>query len=229
MTRPSGRGGRRPAASRASHARSVASKTAPSRFDAVSSGPNIRKFVAALRRDDVAQPARRARGSPRSWSRPARGRRRRSRGSRAGRRSRSSTPPLACGFAPMRRSPVGRERLRARAAGRPSLVEQLLGPVAAHPRLELPQVLGVVAQRPAAAPGARATCPRPAGRRPPSARSSPSACAARSSASAAARRLAVARRRAGSRAISSSDVVERRGHALVHRRGVVAARRSSGS
>ncbi len=60
-------------------------------------------------------------------------------------RSRSSRPPLACGLAPMRRSPSGAS---AASSGRraPPCVEQLLGSVGAQPFLELAQVLGVALQ-----------------------------------------------------------------------------------
>ena len=90
-----------------------------------------------------------------------------------------------------------RERRRAPARARPSLVEELLGPVAPQPLLELAAGARGCRARRRAAPGASATCPRPAGRRPPSGRSSPSACAGRSSASAAARSLRRRARRAG--------------------------------
>src|SRR5579875_1054988 len=50
-------------------------------------------------------------------------------------RSRSKRPPLACGFAPIRRSPCG-----ASAAS----VEQLFGLVAAHPRVEYAEVLRIL-------------------------------------------------------------------------------------
>ena len=137
------RGGRRSAASRASHARSVTSKTAPSRFDAVSSGPKRRKS------------SRVARGSRRAGSAPSTrvaslerrpglsARRRRSRGSRAARGRAAAAPPFACGFALIRRSPLRRRAPRSSATSAPSLVEQLLGPVAAHPRLEQREVLRV--------------------------------------------------------------------------------------
>ena len=101
---------------------------------------------------------------------------------------------MACGLAPIRRSPAGASAPSS-GAQRAALVEQLLGPVAAQPLLELGQVLRVACARPRAAPGASGRCPRPAGRRPPSGRSSPWACAARSSASAAARRSPPSRAR----------------------------------
>ena len=110
-------------------------------------------------------------------------------------------------------------------ARRAVLVEQLLGPVRAHPGLELREVLRVLARARRAAPGASATCPRPAARRPPSARSSPSACAARSSA-----RRALAG--PGPRWIAAilERLVERRRHALVHRaRARRPRRRSAGA
>ena len=67
------------------------------------------------------------------------------------------------------------------------LVEELLGPVAPHPRLEQRgRGPGSRASRPSA-PGARASSPRYACRRSPSGRSTPWACGARSSASGGAR------------------------------------------
>ena len=57
-------------------------------------------------------------------------------------RSRSSRPPLACGLALIRRSPCGREGLQV-GDQPPGRVEQLLGPVAAHPLLEQRAVPGV--------------------------------------------------------------------------------------
>ena len=80
-----------------------------------------------------------------------------------------------------------------------------------------------------AAPGASATCPRPACRRPTRARSSPWACAARSSASAGASRCA----RARAAALDLGDLVEGRvercAPSLVHRRAGRRPRRRSGS
>ena len=118
-------------------------------------------------RDHVAQEAaEHARRLADARARAAR-RRRRSRGSRAARGR----------AAARRRSRAGSRSSAARPAGasarelgheRAALVEQLLGPVAAQPLLELAQVLRVVAHVRRAAPGASATCPRPAARRPPS-------------------------------------------------------------
>ncbi len=150
-------------------------------------------------------------------------RRRRSRGSRAGPGPCSSSPPLACGLALIRRSPR-RELGQVRDQGA-VVVEQLLGPVAAHPRLEGGPVRGVRADL-----GERHLVRAQraldwAARRPPSGRSSPSACAARSSASAAGRRSsrrALARRGPLDRRDLVEHLVERRGHQLVHRRRVVA-------
>ena len=57
------------------------------------------------------------------------------------------------------------------------VVEQLLGPIAAEPRRRgAPDAPGSRARRPSG-PGATGSCPRPAGRRPPSGPSSPWACA----------------------------------------------------
>ena len=66
------------------------------------------------------------------------------RGSRAGRGHGAADRRWRTGLAPIRRSPSGARRAIS-ARSRPS-VEQLLGPVAAHPRLELPQVVGVLGQ-----------------------------------------------------------------------------------
>ena len=204
MTRPSGARWSSPARRSAIQARSVASNTAPSRLDAVSSGPKTRKScsrrcarmtsrrnppstrVASL--DVVAGRAARRRRS--RGSRAARGRAAAGRRWRAGWRSCAARPSGASA------GELGRERA--------VVVEQLLGPVGAHPGLELREVLGVGRAARRAAPGGRATCPRPAGRRPPWARSSPSACAARSSASAAARRPP-----SRARALDRGDLVER--------------------
>ena len=190
MTRPSGARWSSPGRRRGCHARSVASKTAFSRLDAVSSGPMIRNVV-RVRPHDVAQERaehpRRLAGACGPARRPSPRSRRKSGSSRL----RASLPPFACGFAPIRRSPSRRERGEL-GPQRAVLVEELLRAVAAHPGLEQPgRARGCPRARPAA-PGARGTCPRPARRRPPWAPSSPSACAGRSSASAAGRR---ARRR----------------------------------
>ena len=61
-------------------------------------------------------------------------------------------------------------------------VEQLLRAIAAHPRLEQPEMLGIGARRRSAESGGRETCLRSAGRRRSSGRSSPSASPGRSSA-----------------------------------------------
>ena len=84
--------------------------------------------------------------------------------------------------APVARRAPGRP---ARGRSAPVVVEQLLRPVAAHPRLERAEVLGIGRGPRPAAPGGPATCPPPAGRRPRPAPSSPWACAARSSATGA--------------------------------------------
>ena len=54
-----------------------------------------------------------------------------------------SSPPLACGLALMRRRPLGRQRLEL-GHERSARIEQLLGPVAAHPVFEDLQVRRVV-------------------------------------------------------------------------------------
>ena len=54
-------------------------------------------------------------------------------------------PPLACGLAPIRRSPSGASS--ASSGDQPALgVEQFLGPVAPHPVFEHLEVLGVLAR-----------------------------------------------------------------------------------
>ena len=89
--------------------------------------------------------SRRAPAWPRSNGFRAPARRRRTRGSRASGGRAAAAPPLACGLAPMRRSPAGdaRDDLRPRAA---VLVEELLGPVGPHPRLQRAHVVGVLGE-----------------------------------------------------------------------------------
>ena len=183
------------------HARSVASNTAPSRFDAVSSGPKSAEVARpALRAHDVAQEARRARASPRSSV--VAGRRHVDRVVAEVGQLEVAQQQAAVGVRVRAHAPLarGRERARAPGAGAPCVVEQLLGPVAsaATPRAArgAPGCSRSVGERHLVR--AR-TCPRPAGRRPPSGRSSPSACAARSSASAGARGRRLARAAPGSR------------------------------
>ena len=188
MTRPSGARCSSVGSVRPPRRGRSTSKTASSRFEAVSSGPKSRKLSglrAMSRRKPPSTRVASATSSPGSLTvdRVV---------AEVGQSELpSSRPPFACGFALIRRSPFGGSAA-APATSAPSLVEQLLGPVAPHPRLEQREMLRVRRAPPRAAPGASATCPRSAGRRPPSGRSSPSACAARSSASAAGR----ARRRA---------------------------------
>ena len=85
-----------------------------SRFESVSSGPNTRN-VDRVAPDHVAEELARARASPPTVGRPGPPPTRppRSRGSRAASRSRSSSPPFACGLALIR-------RVRPRAPGRRS-------------------------------------------------------------------------------------------------------------
>ena len=80
----------------------------------------------------------------------------------------------------------------------------------------------MVRRRPGAAPGARGTCPRPAGRRRPSGRSSPWATSARSSASAAGCVSPVARASPWICADAADGLLQRAGHELVHLLRVVA-------
>ena len=135
------RGDRRSGSRRDSHARSVASNTAPRRLEAVSSGPTTRKRSGLRRitsRSTCPQHARRLRAGCR--------RRRHVDGVGAEvrqlQRRAAAVPPLACGLAPMRRSPRGAS---AASSGRsaPLLVEQLLRAVGAQPALQLCEVLGV--------------------------------------------------------------------------------------
>ena len=107
-------------------------------------------------------------------------RRRRSRGSRAARGRGARAPPFVFGLALIRRSPSGASAASSGTSA-PVVVEQLLGPVAAQPLLELAAGAPRSSAPRPAAPGARATCPRPAARRPRAARSSPSASGTRSS------------------------------------------------
>ena len=71
-------------------------------------------------------------------------------------RSLRSRPPLACGLALMRRAPRGASAFSS-GTSRPFCVEQLLGPVAAHPALEQLRGWPGCRARPRTAPGARAT------------------------------------------------------------------------
>ena len=150
-----------------------------SRLDSVSSGPNSRKFsgLSLITSRSQAPSTRVASevvapgaGTSTAYSRKS-----------GSRRSRRSRPPLACGFALIRRSPPGASAASSgtrRAVG----VEQFLGVVGAQPLLAAgPGAPGSAGPRPAG-PGAPARCPPPAGRPPPWARSSPWGCAARSSA-----------------------------------------------
>ena len=133
-----GRGARRSGSVSAIQALSVTSKT---RAEPVGGGlvraedPEV--AVARVAPHHVAQEAAEHPGRLGRAVARLRHRRRRSRGSRAARRSRRSRPPLACGLAPMRR--VARRRQLAQLGQRRAVgVEQLLGPVAAHPVLEQP-------------------------------------------------------------------------------------------
>ena len=212
MTRPSAPGARRSARISAIQTRSVASKTASSRFEAVSSGPKRRNVDGLARmtsRSHVPEHPGRLAGR----SCPARRPRRRSRGSpgsaqvvaAAGRRWRAGW-----------RSSAGRPRARGCedlrvAAGRRRRTAPRAGRSAATPRAGrgAPGCRG----RRRAAPGASARCPRSACRRRPSGRSSPSACAGRSSA-----RSAAPCRPARAAALIAADLVHDRVHRLGHQR-----------
>ena len=120
----------------ACHCRSVASKTACSRLEAVSSGPKMRK-LSGLQPDHVAQPRARARAvASAAVGARARRRRPRSRGSRAaagraaaGRRWRAGWRSSAASPARGERGELGDEPAVA--------VEEFLGPVGAQPLLQL--------------------------------------------------------------------------------------------
>ena len=184
--------------------RFVTSSTASSRLDTVSSGPTSAEVARVhVQPHHVAQQpahhARRFRHHRRRAARPSP----RSRGNRAARDRFSSSPPFACGFAPMRRSPSGAS---AAISGRsaPFVVEELLGPVALHPLFEDADVVGlrrqlrqrnlVRAERALDLHSVHHLRPRPALRD----------CAARSSATAAARESRARARRAGSRGSARS-------------------------
>ncbi len=144
MTRPSGARWSSVDRRSASHTRSVTSNTASSRFEAVSSGPMRRKLSGLARITS-------RRKAPEHARRLARG--------RAGQR----VPPdgvvaevgqlevaqqqPAVGVRVRAHPPLAgrRERGQLVTAARRRLVEQLLGTVGAQPRLELGQVLGLVA------------------------------------------------------------------------------------
>ena len=133
-------------------------------------------------------------------------------------RSRSSDPPLACGFALIRRSPSGASRGSSRAEP-PAVVEELLRAIAPQPLFQQTQVLRVrphVGHRHLMrAPGpfhlqAVDLAPDP---------SSPSATGARSSATSACWSLHRPARSAGSPRFARAPRRERRRTARVHRRG----------
>ena len=167
MTRPSGARWSSPSRRSAIQARSVASKSALEPVGGGLVGPEDAEVgLAGVGAHDVAQPAaEHARGLA---ARRPRGvdRRPRSRGSRAATGRAAAAPPLACGLAPMRRSPSGASAVIS-AATPAVLVEQLLGAVASASTPRAPR--GARGSRPAspAAPGGRGRCPRSAGRRPP--------------------------------------------------------------
>ena len=118
------------------------------------------------------------------------------------------------------RPPARARRSRTRHA---VVVEQLLGPVAAQPRLELREVLGVRARVSASGTWCARQVPSTGTPSTSSGRSSPWACAARSSASAGARRRRPrGARPAGCRAMSSSAASSAAAMLLVHVVGVVA-------
>ena len=118
--------------------------------------------------------------------------------------------------------PLGRQRLQLRHRACPSRVEQLLGPVAAHPVFEHLQVRRVARARRRTAPGASARSPPACARPAPSARSSPWASAARSSASADASASSDCARLLLHGADLVDGALQRLGHLLVHR-GRIAA------
>ena len=105
---------------------------------------SMRKFASSsLRRKTSAivlaeLPSARCRRRPRR-----RTRRRRASPGRAALSGLRSLPPLTCGFAPMRRSPVGQACERSPAIGAPFSSNSSSGPVGAQPLLEDLEVLGV--------------------------------------------------------------------------------------
>ena len=98
--------------------RSVASKTASSRLDDVSSGPTRRK-VDGIVADDVAQPRAQHAGRFVDGRALARRRGRRTTRKSGSRRSRRRSPPFAWGFALIRRVPTGAMAVTL-GSGRPS-------------------------------------------------------------------------------------------------------------
>ena len=168
--------------------------TRPSGARCSSVGRISRLPLAVGRREDVAEPVRRGlvraedaellagsramtsrRNAPSTRvasldaRRRARRPRRRSRGSRAGRGRAAAAPPFACGFALMRRSPSRRERAQLGPSAPRRRTAPRAGSCAATPRAAR-GAPSFVARRRRAAPGASATCPRPAARRPRRAR-----------------------------------------------------------
>ena len=198
MTRPSGARWSSTGCTSPCQARPVTSNTAPRRFEAVSSGPNSRN-VLGLRRITSRSKAPSTRVASLVVVRR--------RGDRDGvvaevRQPQVAQQDAAVGVRAGAHPPVALGRRRQDVvARRRRVVEQLLGPVRAQPRLELGERGRRVARAERAAPGASAASPSPG-------RSSPSACAGRASASAAARsrrpRAAVAGSPRSRRATSSS-------------------------
>ena len=151
----------------ACHALSVASKT---RLQPVGLG--------LVRPDDAEVRSPGWRASRRAASRPAPGWRSavggpgrhldaRSRGSRAAPGRAAAGRRWRAGWRPSARSPGGSQSASS-GTGRAVGVEQLLGPVGAHPLPPAARGAPGSSRAAAAAPGGRARCPRPAGRRPPS-------------------------------------------------------------
>ena len=200
----------------------MTSKTAPSRFDAVSSGPKSRKSV-GLR-------AMTSRRKPPSTRVASLVRRRRAAATVDGVVAEVGQHEVAQQHAAVRvrvrAHPALARRRRARRSSGTSaavVVEELLGPVAPQPVLE--HGAGARGSSRTSASGTWCERQRALDRHAvdlASARSSPSACAGRSSASAGARRSPSSR---AARWISRDLVerlVERGGEALVHVRRVVA-------
>ena len=183
MTRPSGARWSSPGTISAIHVRSVTSSTAPRRFDAVSSGPNIRKV--SVFRAMTSRSTSRGRASPRRSSRRARhvdrvvaevGQLEVAEELAAVRDGVRAHPPRARGRqAASSGSSAPLARRTAPRAGRSASSASRIARLSAFVRTSL---IGT---------WWRASCPRPGGRRSPSGRSSPWASGARSSATAGAR------------------------------------------
>ncbi len=128
---------------------------------------------------------------------------------------------MACGLAPMRRSPRGASS--ANSGNQFSVfVKEFFGFVASHPLFELPQMFGLARQLRRAEPDASETSLRSACHPPLSVPSSLSACAERSSAICGRSVKPFSRASVLNRLDLGENRVERRRHQLMHRFGIVA-------